>query len=111
MKLSPNRSASPCKVGTAELPRHSRDADRGVGMTVPPPSRPRHRSITSRRHYFKTDLTVDLSQAAVSDRPLMARRAGVEAAVGRELLQISRAIQTAPREAERTRQACGIRTP
>jgi hypothetical protein len=42
MNLFPNRNASPCKSGAAELPRHSRDADGGVGMTngssVIPPS-------------------------------------------------------------------------
>ena len=32
------------------------------------------------------------------------------ASVAGELVRISRAIQTAPREAERTRRACGIRT-
>ena len=33
------------------------------------------------------------------------------ASVADDLPRISRAIWTAPREAERTRRACGIRTP
>jgi hypothetical protein len=46
---------------------------------------------------------------AWSDRSSASDR--ITASVAGDLPGVSRAIWTAPREAERTRQACGIRTP
>jgi hypothetical protein len=46
---------------------------------------------------------------AWSDRSSASDR--IMASVASDLPRVSRAIWTAPREAERTRRACGIRTP
>ena len=50
-----------------------------------------------------------LNDAASSDRSSASDR--ITASVAGDLPGVSRAIWTAPREAERTRRACGIRTP